>query len=90
MHYWFNEFDNALSRLDKIREKKISQLNQKNDQIEFKSNLVEINKIEKNRSKEQMLYKARNNVIKFFDEYTSMISEANHEGFKMLTPKQML
>ena len=42
-----------------------------------------------------MLQKTRNNVIKFFDDYSSILSEAkNHatkqEGFKMLTPKQIL
>ena len=29
-----------------------------------------------------MLYKARNNVIRFYDDYYSMISEANHEVTK--------
>ena len=42
-----------------------------------------------------MLYKARNNVIKFYDDYSSMVSEARHEaskgtGLKILTTKQML
>ena len=42
-----------------------------------------------------MLYKARENVIKFYDDYFSMISEKEHEatkgtGLKILTPKQML
>ena len=42
-----------------------------------------------------MLYQARNNVIKFFDDYFSMVSEARHEatkgtGLKILTLKQML
>ena len=42
-----------------------------------------------------MLYKARNNVIKFFDDYSSMVSEAkpkttNGTRLKILTPKQML
>ena len=78
---------------------------QKNDQINFKSELGEIKKGNKkeNRSKEQqstlynieMLYKARNNVIKFYDDYYSMVSEAKHKaakgtGLKILTPKQML
>ena len=77
---------------------------QKNDQAEFKLNLSEINKENKqHRSKEQkntlynmeMLYKARNSVIKFFDDYLSMISEATLKaakgtGLKLLTPKKML
>ena len=42
-----------------------------------------------------MLYKARKNVIKFFDDYSSVVSEAKHEvtkgkGLKILTSKQML
>ena len=42
-----------------------------------------------------MLYKARNETIKFFDDYSSVMSEANSKatkgtGLKILTPKQML
>ena len=46
-----------------------------------------------------MLYKARNEAIKFFDDYSLMISEAKSKakqnaikgtGLKILTPKQML
>ena len=42
-----------------------------------------------------MLYKARNEAIKFYDDYLSMVSEAKPKatkgtGLKMLTPKQML
>ena len=40
-----------------------------------------------------MLYKARNSVIEFFDDYSSMISEAKlkaTKGIKILTPKQLL
>ena len=42
-----------------------------------------------------MLYKARNSVIKFFDDYSSVVSEAKHEEtkrtrLKILTSKQML
>ena len=44
------------------------------------------------------LYKARNKVIEFFDNYPSTVSEAKLKGtkaikgtgFKILTPKQML
>ena len=42
-----------------------------------------------------MLYKARNEAIKFFNDYTSMVSEAknkaknktNDKGLKILTPE---
>ena len=42
-----------------------------------------------------MLYKARNEAIKFYDDYSLMMSEAKYratkgKGLKMLTPKQML
>ena len=42
-----------------------------------------------------MLYKGRSNVIKFFDDYSSMVSEVKYKatkgkGLKMLSPKQML
>ena len=42
-----------------------------------------------------MLYKARNKAIKFYDDYSSMMSEAKYKatkgtGLKILTPKQML
>ena len=41
-----------------------------------------------------MLYKARNEVIKFFDDYSSMVSEEKIKatkgtGLKILIPKQM-
>ena len=43
----------------------------------------------------EMLYKARNEAIKFYDDYCSMISEAKYRatkgtGLKISTPKQML
>ena len=42
----------------------------------------------------EMLYKTRNNV-NFYDDYSSMVSEAKHKvtkglGLKIWTPKQML
>ena len=42
-----------------------------------------------------MLYKARNKAIKFYDDYSLMISEAKYKAtkgteLKILTPKQML
>ena len=99
----FNEVDNASSLLDQIRDGKISLGDTKGDQAEFKSNLSEIKGNKKHRLKEQkntlynieMLYKARNNLIKFCDDYSSMVSEANLKatkgtGLKILTPKQML
>ena len=42
-----------------------------------------------------MLYKARNSVIEFFNDYSSMVSEAKLKatkgaGLKSLTPKQLV
>ena len=56
----FDKFDNALDIIDKIRDGKIDLSNVKNNQE---------NDIE-------MLYKARNEAITFYDGYSSMMSEA--------------
>ena len=78
----------------------------KKNQEKFKYYLGEIKKVAK-KSKEQknticnteMLYKARNDSIKFYDDYSLMMSEAKSKakqnetkrtGLKILTPKQML
>ena len=65
-------------------------------------------KTHKNRSKEQkeslcnieILYKARDETIKFYDDYSSIVSDAKNQaiketiqrgsGLKILTPKQLL
>ena len=68
----FDKYDNALNLINKIKNGKIKLADVKNDQIKFKSNLGEIKRGPK-KSKEQknalynieMLYKARNEVIKF-------------------------
>ena len=43
----------------------------------------------------ELLYKARNEAIKFYDDYSSIMPEAKRKatkrtGFKILTPKKML
>ena len=100
----FDEFDNALNLVDKIRKSAISLADAKNNQIISKSSLGEIKKVNKKHGSEEqkntlynieMHYKARDNAIKFFDDYFSMIPEAKHEATKgiwlqILTPKQML
>ena len=100
----FDEFDNALNIINKIQNGEISLADVKNNQEKFKSYLGEIKKgNKKHRSKEQkntlynieMLYKARNEAIKFYDDYSLMMSEAKTKatkgtGLKILTPKQML
>ena len=101
----FNTYHNALDLINKMKNGEIKLAEANKDQIRFKSNLGEIKKgNNKKISKEQknalynieMLYKARNEALKFFDEYSSIISEANNEaenegkGLKILTPKQLL
>ena len=94
--------------INKITEGKISLINVKNNEAKFKSNLGETKKACKNRSKDQkdslynieMLYKARNEAIKSYNNCFSMVSDAKNQaiketkqrgtGRKILTPKQML
>ena len=90
----FNKFDNAFSLLDKLRDGKISLADaKKKDQAESKSNLSEIKKgNKKHRSEEQKntlynverLYKARNIVIEFFDDYSLVVSETKLKQLKEL------
>ena len=67
----------------------ISLADVKNDQEKFKSDLEEIRRgNNKKRPKEQkdslynieMFYKARNEAIKFFDDYFSMVSEPKNKS----------
>ena len=98
-----NEFDNALALIDKIRDGKISLTDVKNNQEKCKSYLGEIKKETKRKLKEQKnalysietLYKARNGVIKFYDDYFLIMSEAEIKAvkgteLKILMPKQKL
>ena len=72
----FDKFDNALAIINKVQNGEISLADVKNNQERFKSHLGEMKKGNtKRRSKEQknalynieMLYKARNETIKFYD-----------------------
>ena len=92
--------------IDKIRVGKIDLADVRNNQEKFRFYLGEIKKgNEKDRSKVQkkkntlynieMLYKARNETITFYDDSSSMMSEAKYKAtkairLKILTPKQML
>ena len=85
----------------KIRHGKIDLSDERNNQEKFKSYLGEIKKgNKKHRSKAEkntlysveMLYKARNEAIKFYDDYSSMMSETKYRAtkgtrLKVLTPK---
>ena len=90
-----------LDIIDKIRDGKIKLEDVKYNQEKLKSYLGEIKK--ENKSKEQkgtlyniqMLYNARNETIKFYDDYSSIMPEAKYratkgKGLKILTSKQML
>ena len=85
----------------KIRDGKIDLSDERNNQEKFKSYLGEI-KIgnKKHRSKAEkntlysveMLYKARNEAIKFYHDYSSMMCETKYRATKgtvleVLTPK---
>ena len=105
-HAKCGKFNNALNIIIKIQNGKISIADVKNNRERFKTYLREIKKgNKKHRSKEQkntlynieMLYKARNEAIKFYDDYSLIMSEAKTKakaikgtGLKILTPKQML
>ena len=87
----FGGFDNTLDIINKIRDGKTDLPDVKNNQHKFKSFLREIRKgNNKHKSKEQrntlynieMLYKARKEAIKLYDDYSSMMSEAKHRATK--------
>ena len=100
----FDEFNNALALIDKIRDAKINLTDVKNNQEKFKAYLGEIKKgNNKRKSKElknalyniETLYKARNEAVKFYDDYSLIMSEAKIKAtkgkeLKILTSKQML
>ena len=99
-----DKFDNVLDIPDEIKNGEISLAEAKNNQERFRSYIGEIKRGKsKRRSKEQknilynieILYKARNEAIKFYDDYSSMVSEAKTKatkgtGLNILTPEQML
>ena len=82
----FDEFDNAFDIIDKIRDGKIDLADVKNNQEKFKSYLGEIKKGKKSKEQKntlyniEMLYKARSKAIKFYDDYSLMMSEAKNKG----------
>ena len=100
----FDKFDNALNTINKIQNSETKLADVKNNQEKFKTCLGEIKKgNKKHRSKEQrntlynieMLYKARNEAIKLYDDYSLTMSEAKTKatkqtGLTILTPKQIL
>ena len=103
----FDKLDNALNIINKTGDSKKDLADVKNNQQDFKLYLGEIKKGAK-KSKEQknalynieMLYKARNEAIKFYGDYSLIMSEAKTKskqsdttkgtGLKTSTPKQIL
>ena len=102
----FDEFDNALDIFNKIRDGKTELADVKSNQQKFKSFLGKIKKGVK-KPKEQkntlcnieILYNARNKTIKFYNDYSSMMTEAKYKAkqdetkgtaLKILAAKQML
>ena len=84
----FDEFDNALDIINNIRDGKTDLADVKNNQQKFNSFLGKI--VKGNKSKEQkntlynieMLYKAKNEAIKFYENYSLMMSEAKVKKLK--------
>ena len=100
----FGEFDNTFDIIDNIWDGKINLADIKYNQENFKSYLGEIKKRKKSKEQKNTLYniemlcKARNEAIKFCDDYSLMVSESKTKAakatkgkeLKILTPKQML
>ena len=101
----YNKFYSGVNIINKIRDGKEDLTNVKNNQYYFKRLLADV-KIGSKKSKEQIetiqniqkLYEVRNEAIKFYDDYSSMMSEAKYKAknntsgkrLQILTPKQML
>ena len=100
----FDKFDNAINIINKIQNGEIELADVKRNQEKLKKYLGQIKKGGK-KTKEQKntlfdieaLYKARNEAIEFYDDYSLMMSEGKTKarategkGLKMLTPKQMI
>ena len=101
--YRFNKIEDPITFLNKIKKGKISQKKAKNQQENYYNYVNRIRKGNKNDSQGRtianinILFNARDNAIKFIEDYASMILEAKKQareqegtGVKILTPNQML
>ena len=98
----FDKSEDPLKFLNDIETGKISPEEAKNLQNDYEEYLNKIRKGGKNEEQKKtlaninILFNARNNAIKFIEDYGSMILEAKRlakqeaKGLKILTPKQML
>ena len=103
LEYNFNKMKDPLTLLENIGDDKISVEEAKEKQKHYYSYLNTIGRGNKNASQKRtlaninILFNARDNVIKYVEDYSSMILEAKKlareqegEGLKILTPNQML
>ena len=101
--YRFNKIKEPITFLKNIKEGKISIQEAKYQQKNYYNYLNTIRKGNKSANQKRtlaninVLFNARDNAIKFYEDYSSMIFEARKltreqegEGLKMLTPNQML
>ena len=101
--YSFSELEDPLTLLNEIKKRETSLEEAKTEQQNYLEYLNVIRKGNKNAEQRKtlaninMFYNARNDAIKFIEDYGSMILEAKKlareqegTGLKMLTPNQML
>ena len=102
--YNFSELTDPLTFLDEIKKRKMSLEEARNYEQNYLDYLNIIRKGNKNAKQKNTLaninihFNARNNAIKFIEDYGSMIREAKRlakeeqegKGLKILTPNQML
>ena len=103
VEYDFNKIKDPIIFLNDIKEGKISIQEAKDKQENYYNYLNKIRKSNKSANQKRtlaninILFNARDNAIKFYEDYSSMILEARKlareqegEGLKILTPNQML
>ena len=103
VEYDFNKIKGPITFLNDIKEGKISIQEAKDKQENYYNYLKKIRKGNKSTNQKRtlaninILFNARDNAIKFYEDYSSMILEARKlsrkqegEGLKILTPNQML
>ena len=101
--YDFNKIKDPITFLNNIKEDKISIQEAKDKQENYYNYLNKIRKGDKSANQKRtlsninILFNARDNAIKFYEDYSSMILEAKKlareqegEGLKILTPNQIL
>ena len=101
--YKFNKIEDPIALLNDIKKGKISLEEAKEQQTNYYNYLNTIRRGNKNASQKRtlaninILFNARDNAIKFIEDYSSMILEAKKlareqegTGLKILTPNQML